>query len=138
MTLVQPETTTDKPASKANLQALLDECAAVHAQRHAEIREAERQDSIDAVEYATAAAVRLFGEKAAAALGQWLPADMMDEGCLQASVVIAPGAYLTFTQGEDGSWFTLLTTCTRCSNSSETRIYNLLTLAEALHKAGLR
>ncbi|WP_274031450.1 hypothetical protein [Streptomyces sp. MMBL 11-1] len=138
MTLVQPEKTTEKPATNVNLQALLDECTAVHAQRHAEIREAERQDSIDAVEYATAAAAKTFGEKAAAALGRWLPAEMMDEGCLQASVVIAPGAYLTHTTGENGSWFTLLTSCTRCSTSSETRIYNLLTLAEALHKSGVR
>ncbi len=138
MTLVQPEMTTEKPAASVNLKALLNECTALQAQRHAEIREAERQDSIDAVEYATAAAIKTFGETAAAALGQWLPADMMDEGCLQASVVIAPGAYLTFTQGEETCWFNLLTACTRCSNSSETRVYNLLGLGEALHKAGLR
>ncbi len=138
MTLVQPEKTTEKPEAKVDLQALLDECTAVHAQRHAEIREAEHQDSIDAVEYATEAALKTFGETAAATLGRWLPADMMDEGCLQASVVIAPGSYLTFTQGEDGRWFTLLTSCTRCGHSGETRIYNLLTLAEALHKAGVR
>lgn len=138
MTLVQPEKPTEKPEAKVDLQALLDECTAVHVQRHAEIREAERQDSIDAVEYATAAAVKRFGEKAAAALGRWLPADMMDEGCLQASVVIAPGAYLTHTFGEDGSWFTLLTSCTRCGHSGETRISNLFALADALHKAGVR
>ncbi|MER8262695.1 hypothetical protein ABT007_00705 [Streptomyces griseus] len=138
MTLVQPEKTTEKPATNVDLKALLDECTAVHAQRHAELREAERQDSLDAVEYATEAASKTFGETAAAALGQWLPADMMDEGCLQASVTIAPGTYLTHTTGEDGSWFTLLTACTRCSTSNETRIYNLLTLAEALHKAGVR
>ncbi|MGW1223402.1 hypothetical protein ACWD6O_31260 [Streptomyces californicus] len=138
MTLVQPETTAQADA-KVDLQTLLAECTAVHAARHAELRAAEQQDSIDAVEYATKAAVSVFGETAAAALGRWLPADMMDEGCLQASVVITPGAYLTYTNSsEGGSWFTLLTSCTRCGNGSESRVYNLLTLSEALHKAGVR
>ncbi|MET8707813.1 hypothetical protein [Streptomyces californicus] len=137
MTLVQPETTA-KADAKVDLQTLLAECTAVHAARHAELRAAEQQDSIDAVEYATEAAVKTFGETAAAALGRWLPADMMDEGCLQASVAIAPGAYLTYTNSEADTGFTLLTSCARCGNGSETRIYNLLTLSEALHKAGVR
>lgn len=126
------------PTTATDITTLLDLCAAASAERHAQMREQDRQADLEAVRLAEAAAASMFGP-AADALGTWVPAAMMDEDCLQANVTVAPGAYLTYTSHcEDGSWFTLLTSCTRCGTSGETRIYNLLGLAEALHKAGVR
>ncbi|MEV7712320.1 hypothetical protein [Streptomyces sp. NPDC088270] len=129
----------DSPTEATNIPALLALCVAAVSTRHEQIREQDRQSDADAVRYAEQAAVATFGETAAAALGTWLPAPMMDEDCLQANVTITPGAYLTYTAHCEGDvWFTLLTSCTRCGTSSETRIGNLLGLADALHRAGVR
>ncbi|MFE7347491.1 hypothetical protein [Streptomyces fimicarius] len=137
MTIIQHDSPTRTRSTDAT--ALLDLCAASIAERHEFIREQDRQADADAVRYAEQAAVATFGETAAAALGTWLPAPMMDEDCLQANVTIAPGAYLTYTAHcTDGAWLTLLTSCGRCGTSGETRIGSLLGLAEALHKAGVR
>lgn len=126
------------PSTTTNITTLLDLCAAASAERHAQMREQDRQADLEAVRLAEAAAAKLFGP-AADALGRWTPAAMMDEDCLQANVTIVPGAYLTYTSHcEDGSWFALLTSCTRCGTSGDTRIHSLLGLAEALHRAGVR
>ncbi|WP_335936661.1 hypothetical protein [Streptomyces sp. PTD5-9] len=129
----------DVPARATDMGALLDLCAAQIAERHEAIREQDRQADADAVRYAERGAVATFGEAAAAALGTWLPVSVMDEDCLQAVVTIAPGADLIYTAHCEGQvWFTLRTACPRCGTCDETRIGNLLGLADALHKAGVR
>lgn len=136
MTLEQPETTTDTPAG-VDLAGLLEQCAAVLGERQVEERDWDRERDEEAVEYAAKHAVDRFGDVAAAALGTWLPAESMDDGSVQAYVTLAPGARLLYTNGEDGTWFTLLTTCTRCGAGGDVRVSNLLALADALSAAGV-
>ncbi|MGA5472566.1 hypothetical protein ACPCUK_27805 [Streptomyces arboris] len=136
MTLVQPETTTDTPPG-VDLTVLLQQCSAELGEQRAMERDWEREQNEDAVEWAVKHAAEKLGEVAAAALGTWQPAETMDEGCLQAYVTITPGAQLIYTNGEDGIWFTLLTTCSRCGNGGDFRVSNLLGLADALSAAGV-
>ncbi|MFE4649318.1 hypothetical protein [Streptomyces sp. NPDC056707] len=134
MTLVQLETATHTPTDPLALMAL---CASAIADRHEELRLQDRKDDAEAVRLAERDATAVFGPEAAAALGSWSPAPMMDEDTLQACLTITAGAYLTHTAHcDDGSWFVLLVNCAKCHKSTETRVTSLLGLATALQEAG--
>ncbi|MFI2437438.1 hypothetical protein [Streptomyces sp. NPDC018693] len=121
----------------SDLPHLLNLCMAEIASADQRAREADKATNAEAVQWAESQAVRTFGEEAAATLGPWLPLDIMDADCMQASTVIAPGIYLLHTAHiEGGMWFTLLTDCRTCHHHRETRIGSLEALAGALQRAG--
>ncbi|MGW0642343.1 hypothetical protein [Streptomyces badius] len=135
MTLVQPEPT----ARKTDTDTLLTLGLAAIAQRHEEIRRQDRLDDEHAVRYAQAEARATFGQKAAAALGEWLPSPEMPDGMYQAIVELTPRTSLICTMPRDGARaaFEVLAYCGSCNSHSSNAVGSLADLAGAL-RGGLR
>jgi hypothetical protein len=127
----------------ADLTTLYDLCSqalqAQQAEAHEREAEALADDRAAAIKHATEAAATLFGETAAAALGEWRPLDAMAEDAYQAYVQLTPHAYLQYTvHFEDGRRMELISHCPRCGHDRTVRVGSLEQLATAINEAGLR
>ncbi|WP_060952423.1 hypothetical protein [Streptomyces hygroscopicus] len=121
----------------ANPVLLRDLCAQALTERCGHDREAWEEAQAEAVQLAAAAAAKAFGQDAAAAMGQWLALEVMEDDTRQASLVLTPGAYLIYTADDSGGWFDLVTDCRLCHHTRERRVGSLEELAQALQHAGV-